>query len=102
MIEKVIASILDAEKLASEIIADGMKEYKTIIADAESFVASEKKQLVSSLKDSQNDAYAKAEQKAQNAYEKSLEDGRVEAKKMQAESMKKHEEAVAFIVGKVI
>ncbi|MFI3128739.1 MAG: hypothetical protein R3Y18_01615 [Bacillota bacterium] len=102
MIEKVIASILDAEKEASLIISDGMKEYKQIISDAESKVSKDKKELVMSLKASQTAAYKEAEAKAEENYEKSLENGRAEAKAMQAESMKKTDSAVDFIIGKVI
>ncbi len=102
MIEKVIASILDAEKEATEIIADGMKEYKTIIANAESQAATNRKELITSLKKSQDESYANAEKQAQIAYDKSLENGKIEAKNMQAVSMKKTDKAVSFIVGKVI
>ncbi len=102
MIEKVIASILDAEKEASMIVAEGMKEYKDIISEAESKAAKDKKELITSLKAAQTDAYAQAEAKAQANYEKALEDGKAEAKAMQAESLKKTDSAVDFIIGKVI
>ncbi len=102
MIENVIASILDAEKSAGEILAEGMKEYKKIIAEAESQVDKEKKELIASLKASQDEAFAKAEQKANANYEKTLEDGKVSAEKLKAESLAKTDKAVSYIIGKVI
>ena len=102
MIEKVIASILEAEKKAEEIIINGNSEYKKIIFEAESISEKTKKEVIDGLRIFQKTELEKAEKQAGIEYEKTLAEGRNESETLKEKSKTKKDSAVELIVGKVI
>lgn len=102
MLEKVIDSIVEAEKAGEEKVAEAQRRSETILSESERNVAGIRERAAAERKERLKEMYAGAEKTANEKAREVREKGFAESDALKAGYMKKTEKAVDMLLRRVL